>query len=56
MASFTASETWEGILLPTARITESYRGQTFLACHHQNNDMNFRSVLTAPALLRFDSP
>jgi hypothetical protein len=44
------SETWEGVALPTVHFTESYSGQTFEVCHHQNNEMILTSMFTVSIL------
>jgi hypothetical protein len=33
--------------LPTALVTQSYCGQTFEVCHHQNNDTVRKVTFTA---------
>ena len=50
------SETWEGVSLPTAHFTESYWGQTFEVCHHQNNEMILTSMFTVSTLPVFRFP
>ena len=50
------SGTWEGVALPTAQFTESYSGQTFEVCHHQNNEMILTSMFTVSTLPFFRFP
>ena len=49
-SSLAIIETREGVSLPTAHLPESYCGQTFEVCHHQNNTTTFVSIFTAPTL------